>query len=96
MEQTVQEILAIYDDKAALSDAYTIPAPWYFDERIAELERRRVFSKTWQGIARTDQLAKPGQYVTAQIAGEPSWSSAAMTIFSAPSSMFAAITPPRS
>ncbi len=71
MEQTVQEILSIYDDKAALSDAYTIPAPWYFDERIAELERRRVFSKTWQGIARTDQLAKPGQYITAQIAGEP-------------------------
>jgi len=71
MEQTVQEILAIYDDKAALADAHTIPAPWYFDERIAELERRRVFSKTWQGVARTDQLAKPGQFVTAQIAGEP-------------------------
>jgi len=71
MEQTIQEILAIYDDKAPLADAFTIPAPWYFDERIAELERRRVFSKTWQGIARTDQLAKPGQYITAQIAGEP-------------------------
>ncbi|MGA8075479.1 MAG: Rieske (2Fe-2S) protein, partial [Candidatus Acidiferrales bacterium] len=71
MEQTIQEILAIYDDKASLADAYTIPAPWYFDERIAELERRRVFGKTWQGVARTDQLAQPGQYITAQIAGEP-------------------------
>ena len=45
MEQTVQEILAIYDDKAALADAHTIPAPWYFDERIAELEREIAYRK---------------------------------------------------
>jgi len=33
----IDQILAGYDDKAALSDAYTIPAPWYVDPRIAEL-----------------------------------------------------------
>jgi len=70
-DQTVQEILAIYDDQALLPEAHTIPAPWYFDLRVAELERQNVFGKTWQAIARTDQLEKPGQFVTQEIAGEP-------------------------
>ena len=71
METPVREILDSYDAKAPLEDAWTIPAPWYVDERVAELERRTVFSKTWQPIGRTDQLAQPGQYVTAVLAGEP-------------------------
>ena len=71
MEQTVQEILALYDDKAPLAEAHTIPAPWYFDSRIADLERLRVFSKSWQAIGRAQQVAEPGQFFTADIAGEP-------------------------
>ena len=70
-EMTVDQILAGYNDKAALSDAYTIPAPWYVDPRIAGLERQTVFSKTWQVIGRADQVEKPGQFVTATVAGEP-------------------------
>ena len=70
-EMTVEQILAGYDDKAPLSDAYTIPAPWYVDPRIAELEQQTVFSKTWQVIGRVDQVEKPGQFVTATVAGEP-------------------------
>ncbi|HEY1402048.1 MAG TPA: Rieske (2Fe-2S) protein, partial [Terriglobales bacterium] len=70
-EITVEQILAGYNDQAALSDAYTIPAPWYVDPRIAELERHTVFSKTWQVIGRVDQVEKPGQFVTATVAGEP-------------------------
>ena len=68
---SVQEILASYDDNAPLSEAYTIPAPWYVDARIAELERQTVFSKTWQVIGRIDQVEKPGQFVTGNVAGEP-------------------------
>ena len=71
MEASVREILDSYDAKAPLENAWTIPAPWYVDERIAELERSTVFSNTWQPIGRTDQLAQPGQYVTAVLAGEP-------------------------
>ena len=59
MEASVREILDSYDARAPLENAWTIPAPWYVDERIAELERRTVFSKTWQSIGRTDQLAEP-------------------------------------
>ena len=71
METSVQEILDSYDAEAPLDEAWTIPAPWYVDERVAELERRTVFSRTWQMVGRLDQLAEPGQYVTAMLAGEP-------------------------
>jgi len=68
---SVAEILTSYNDKAALPDASTIPAPWYVDARIAELEAQTVFSKTWQMVGRAEQVEKPGQFVTASIAGEP-------------------------
>ena len=71
LDKPIDQILASYDDKAALSDAYTIPAPWYVDPRVAELERQVVFSKTWQVIGRVDQVEKAGQFVTATVAGEP-------------------------
>jgi choline monooxygenase len=71
MELTIQQILSSYDDQAPLTEASTIPAPWYVDPRIAELERQAVFSKTWQLIGRTDQVARPGQFVTGVVAGEP-------------------------
>jgi choline monooxygenase len=67
----VEEILTSYNDKAPLSEASTIPAPWYVDRRIADLENLTVFSKTWQVIGRADQVEKAGQFVTATLAGEP-------------------------
>jgi choline monooxygenase len=71
MEPTLKEMLASYNAAAALQDAYTIPAPWYTDARIAQLELQNVFSRTWQTVGRTVQVDKPGQYVTATVAGEP-------------------------
>jgi choline monooxygenase len=71
MEPTVQEILASYDDSAPLAEAYTIPAPWYTDPRIAQLELQNVFSRAWQAVGRLEQVEQPGQYVTATVAGEP-------------------------
>ena len=68
---SLQNILATYNDRAPLSEASTIPAPWYVDSRIADLEAKTVFSKTWQMVGRIEQVEKPGQFVTANIAGEP-------------------------
>src|SRR5262245_5347397 len=70
-QRTVEEVLSLYDDRAPLSEASTIPAPWYVDARIAELENQTVFSNTWQVLGRVDQVEKPGQFVTGTIAGEP-------------------------
>ena len=69
--KSVHEILASYDDQSPLAEATTIPAPFYVDARIAELEARNVFGKTWQVIGRTDQVQKPGDFVTFNLAGEP-------------------------
>ena len=71
MQASIEQILASYNDRAPLAEASTIPAPWYVDPRIAELERLNVFSRTWQLVARTEQVEKPGQFVSTTIAGEP-------------------------
>ena len=71
MQTSIEQILSSYDDRAPLSQASTIPAAWYVDPRIAELERLSVFSKTWQLVARTEQVKTPGQFVSTRVAGEP-------------------------
>ena len=71
MDFTLQDIVASYNDQNPLEHAFTIPASWYVDERIAELERQSVFSRSWQVVARADQVRQPGQFVAAQLAGEP-------------------------
>jgi len=70
-QATLEQIVASYDHTAPLSEASTIPGPWYVDERMAELERQTVFSKTWQVLARAEQVANRGQFVTGVVAGEP-------------------------
>jgi choline monooxygenase len=69
--ESLETIVASYNDQAPLSEAATIPGPWYVDDRMAELERQTVFSKTWQVLGRAEQVAKPGQFVTGTVAGEP-------------------------
>src|SRR6201998_2696210 len=71
MAASIEQILLGYDDRAPVARASTIPAAWYVDPRIAELERLSVFSKTWQPVARADQLQAPGQFISTTVAGEP-------------------------
>jgi choline monooxygenase len=71
MEPSVKDILDSYNAAAPLAEAYTIPAAWYTDKRVADLELQNVFSQNWQAVARLSQLEKHGQYVTATVANEP-------------------------
>ena len=71
MQVSIEKILSSYDDRAPLSQAFTIPSSWYIDPRIAELERWNVFSKTWQLVARSSQLQKAGDFVATRVAAEP-------------------------
>src|SRR6267142_3158572 len=71
MNASLTDIIDSYDPGAALAEASTIPAPWYTDERIHDLEMRTVFARSWQMVCRLDQVSKAGQYVTSEIAGEP-------------------------
>ena len=60
-----------YDPDLPLDHAWTIPASWYVNQDLYNLELRSVFSNTWQLAARTEQVMRPGQYVTTDVAGEP-------------------------
>jgi choline monooxygenase len=71
MDRSLREIVNLYNPHDRLENASTIPAPWYFDSRIAALERNSVFSATWQVVGRTDQVRDNGQFFTAELAGEP-------------------------
>jgi choline monooxygenase len=71
MEPTLKEILASYNANAPLEEAYTIPASWYTDQRVADLELKNVFARQWQAVGRKDQVLNPGDYVTATVSNEP-------------------------
>ena len=70
MTDRLRHRLDEFDASLPLERAHTIPNSWYFDPELYELERRTVFAG-WQAVARTDQLDKPGAFVTAEVAGEP-------------------------
>ena len=71
MEDSIKQIIESYDPNTPLAEAWTIPATWYVDPRIMDLERRTVFAQSWQLVGRAEQVQKPGQYITWELAGEP-------------------------
>ncbi|HEX3283000.1 MAG TPA: aromatic ring-hydroxylating dioxygenase subunit alpha [Pyrinomonadaceae bacterium] len=71
MNSSLEQILDSYDPNASLDRAFTIPASWYTNEELYELELRNVFAQSWQFVCRVDQVERAGQYVTADVAGEP-------------------------
>lgn len=71
MEASVREIIDSYNPHAPLAEAWTIPAPWYVDPRIMDLELQTIFIRSWQMVGRADQVREPGQYITFELAGEP-------------------------
>ncbi len=54
-----------------LARASTMPARWYTDPQFLELEKERIFWKTWQLIGRVDMVARPGDFFTYDLLGEP-------------------------
>lgn len=48
-----------------------IPWAWYSDPEIYRLEQERIFGRTWQYVARLDQVAEPGQLVTGRAGQVP-------------------------
>ena len=72
MPRSLRDIIGDYDPGVPLEYASTIPADWYTDERLLELERQTVFARSWQAIGRADQVRDAGDYVSFEVpAGEP-------------------------
>ena len=54
-----------------LERAGTIPSRWYTDPRFHDLERACVFARTWQHVTDLSRLARRGDVVVTDVAGEP-------------------------
>jgi phenylpropionate dioxygenase-like ring-hydroxylating dioxygenase large terminal subunit len=48
-----------------------LPARFYRDAEVVELERRRIFERTWQLVAHVSSLPGPGTYLTASAGDQP-------------------------
>lgn len=53
------------------AQARAMPKSVYTSEDFAARELSHVFAKQWFSLGRASRLAKPGDYVTAELAGEP-------------------------
>ena len=72
MSRPLREILDAYDPHQPLAHASTIPAAWYIDPRVLDLEQRTVFARSWQLAGRVDQLRVAGNFVAFDLpGGEP-------------------------
>ena len=54
-----------------LSRASTLSKRYYLDPDVLELEKERVFGRTWQLVARADELQRVGDFVPATVLDEP-------------------------
>ena len=72
MQRSLEEIIDEYTPDAPLQRASTIPAAWYIDARVMDLERRTVFRRSWQCAGRLEELRAPGDYISCELpGGEP-------------------------
>lgn len=71
MLSPLQQLIDSYDCDAPLDHASTIPASWYTNRQLYELELQSVFTNAWHFGARRDQVVEPGQYVTTDVGEEP-------------------------
>ncbi len=68
---TLSSLLAAFNPELPLDSGNTIPNTWYTSPEVYALERDAVFARSWQMIGRRELVAQPGQFLTADIAGEP-------------------------
>lgn len=54
-----------------LATARQLPGEVYSSPEIAALEKEKIFLDTWLCVGRTEEIPNPGDYMTAEIAGEP-------------------------
>ena len=54
-----------------IAKAWTLPSRLYTDPAIFAFEQEKIFSRTWQVVAHSSQLANSGDFVTTELIGEP-------------------------
>lgn len=57
--------------EAEIARAWTLPASLYHEPETFAAERDRIFARSWQVVGHHHQVAKPGDYFTTELVGEP-------------------------
>ncbi len=56
---------------AQLEQGYTLPAAWYTDPATFAREQARIFRRAWQYAGLTEELPRPGDFLTRELGGAP-------------------------
>ncbi len=54
-----------------LTLAETLPSRWYTDASYLQVEKEKLFWRTWQPVGRTEMVSRPGDFFTCEVMGEP-------------------------
>ncbi len=76
MQEEATTLAQLVDELRALAEgpfeaARAAPAAIYTSPRILELEQRHIFAREWLCAGRAEALARAGDYLTMEIAGQP-------------------------
>ena len=71
IDEFLRRELLRFDAALPVERASTPPASWYVAPEFHRLERDAVFGRTWQPVARVEQLRAPGSYVAGCFADRP-------------------------
>ncbi|MBV8673597.1 MAG: aromatic ring-hydroxylating dioxygenase subunit alpha, partial [Acidobacteriaceae bacterium] len=65
------QILSNFVVEPAIECASTLPSSYYVDPGLLTVEKHKVFWRTWQIVGRSEQVRNSGDYITADLLGEP-------------------------
>jgi choline monooxygenase len=71
LHDSISAELSRFDPSLPIERAFTPPASWYVRPGFLELERERVFRRSWQPVGRLDQVPRPGDYFTGCLVDDP-------------------------
>ena len=69
MAVTTERRLSHWQDQGP-DRSTSMPADWYLDPEVFELERRYLFPRTWHIVGWSEEVANPGDYFATDICGE--------------------------
>lgn len=65
-KRSLQDQVDDFVPSIPIEHATTPPSSWYTNPSFLIHEKKTIFDKTWQPVARLDQLQKPGDYVSGE------------------------------
>ncbi len=63
--------LSDYKPEVDIARAATMPARWYIEPDFLTLEAERIFYRTWQPVARLEDVARIGDFYTCEVLDQP-------------------------